>query len=87
MSYEYFYHISTNSLFFQTDNYMVTIYRSVRLDLLLEKVSESPIMIQTANIEDNLTNALNSFYANVKSSAFQAIRMRNNVRYLSRDLG
>lgn len=87
MSYEYFYHISTNSLFFQTDNYMVTIYRSVRLDLLLEKVSESPIIIQTANIEDNLTNALNSFYANVKSSAFQAIRMRNNVRYLSRDLG
>lgn len=87
MSYEYFYHISTNSLFFQTDNCMVTIYRSVRLDLLLEKVSESPIIIQTANIEDNLTNALNSFYANVKSSAFQAIRMRNNVRYLSRDLG
>lgn len=87
MSYEYFYHISTNSLFFQTDNYMVTIYRSVRLDLLLEKVSESPIIIQTANIEDNLTNALNSFYTNVKSSAFQAIRMRNNVRYLSRDLG
>lgn len=87
MSYEYFSHISTNSLFFQTDNYMVTIYRSVRLDLLLKKVSESPIIIQTANIEDNLTNALNSFYANVKSSAFQAIRMRNNVRYLSRDLG
>lgn len=87
MSYEYFSHISTNSLFFQTDNYMVTIYRSVRLDLLLEKVSESPIIIQTANIEDNLTNALNSFYANVKSSVFQAIRMRNNVRYLSRDLG
>lgn len=87
MSYEYFYHISTNSLFFQTDNYMVTIYRSVRLDLLLEKVSESPIIIQTANIEDNLTNALNFVYANVKSSAFQAIRMRNNVRYLSRDLG
>lgn len=87
MSYEYFSHISTNSLFFQTDNYMVTIYRSVRLDLLLEKVSESPIIIQTANIEDNLTNALNCFCANVKSSAFQAIRMRNNVRYLSRDLG
>lgn len=87
MSCEYFYHISTNSLFFQTDNYMVTIYRSIRLDLLLEKVSESPIIIQTANVEDNLTNALNSFYANVKSSAFQAIRMRNNVRYLSRDLG
>lgn len=87
MSYECFSHISTNLLFFQTDNYMVTIYRSVRLDLLLKKVSKSPIIIQTANIEDNLTNALNSFYANVKSSAFQAIRMRNNVRYLSRDLG
>lgn len=87
MSYQYFSHISTNSLFFQTDNYMVTIYRSLRLDLLLEKVSESPIIIQTANIEDNLTNALNSFCANVKSSAFQAIRMRNNVRYLSWDLG
>lgn len=87
MSCEYFSHISTNSLFFQTDNYMVTIYRSVRLDLLLEKVSESSIIIQTANIEDNLTNALNSFCANVKSLTFQAIRMRNNVRYLSRDLG